>query len=33
MKSEPAIDTSVVLEAIRQAYRLPVERITFFTTG
>lgn len=33
MKSEPAIHTSVVLEAIRQAYGLPVERVTFFTTG
>lgn len=33
MKSEPVIDKSALLETIRRAYDLPVERITFFTAG
>ena len=33
MKPELDIDESDVMEAIRLAYGLPVERITFFTTG
>jgi spectinomycin phosphotransferase len=33
MQSEPAIHNSLVLDAIRQAYGLPVEHITFLTTG